>query len=160
SELSELCDILTVEIEHVNCEILSDLEARGVKVQPSPRTISVVQDKYAQKEHFKEHGVPMPRYMDTPTEAIVREAGTLFGYPLMLKAKRMAYDGKGNAVVKDESGVAEAFSMLGGKGLYAEAWAEFDKELAVMVIRGEDGELCTYPVVETVQVDNVCHTTL
>ncbi|CAM9732783.1 unnamed protein product, partial [Ectocarpus sp. 12 AP-2014] len=160
NELAELCDILTVEIEHVNCEFLSDLEARGVKVQPSPRTISVVQDKYAQKEHFKEHGVPMPRYMDTPTEASVREAGTLFGYPLMLKAKRMAYDGKGNAVVKDEGGVAEAFSMLGGKGLYAEAWAEFDKELAVMVIRGEDGELRTYPVVETVQVDNVCHTTL
>lgn len=44
----------------------------------------------------------MPRYMDTPTEASVREAGTLFGYPLMLKAKRMAYDGKGNAAVMDE----------------------------------------------------------
>lgn len=54
SELAELCDVLTVEIEHVNCEILSTLEGRGVRVQPSPRTISVVQDKYKQKEHFKE----------------------------------------------------------------------------------------------------------
>lgn len=45
---------MTVEIEHVNCEILSSLEARGLRVQPSPRTISVIQDKYAQKEHFKE----------------------------------------------------------------------------------------------------------
>lgn len=53
SELAELCDVLTVEIEHVNCEFLSSLEARGVRVQPSPKTISVVQDKYAQKEHFK-----------------------------------------------------------------------------------------------------------
>lgn len=44
----------------------------------------------------------MPRYMDTPTEASVREAGVAFGYPLMLKAKRMAYDGKGNAPVMDE----------------------------------------------------------
>lgn len=58
SELAELCDILTVEIEHVNCEILSSLETRGVKVQPSPRTISVVQDKYAQKEHFEEVSDP------------------------------------------------------------------------------------------------------
>ncbi|CAN0496252.1 unnamed protein product, partial [Hapterophycus canaliculatus] len=75
----------------------------------------------------------MPRYMDTPTEASVREAGTQFGYPLMLKAKRMAYDGKGNAPVMNEGGVAEAFSKLGGKDLYVEAWAEFEKELAVMV---------------------------
>lgn len=51
---------------------------------------------------YCKHGVPMPRYMDTPTEAAVREAGIAFGYPLMLKAKRMAYDGKGNAPVTDE----------------------------------------------------------
>lgn len=45
--------MLTVEIEHVNCEFLSSLEARGVRVQPSPKTVSVVQDKYAQKQHFE-----------------------------------------------------------------------------------------------------------
>lgn len=44
----------------------------------------------------------MPRYMETPTEASVRQAGTAFGYPLMLKAKRMAYDGKGNAAIMNE----------------------------------------------------------
>lgn len=49
----------------------------------------------------------MPQYMDTPTEASVREAGTKFGYPLMLKAKRMAYDGKGNAPVMDEVSAVE-----------------------------------------------------
>lgn len=54
SELEELCDVLTVEIEHVNCDILASLEDRGVRVQPSSRTISVVQDKYAQKCHFKQ----------------------------------------------------------------------------------------------------------
>ncbi|CBJ28653.1 conserved unknown protein [Ectocarpus siliculosus] len=135
------------------------LHAAG-KPEPEPLGDKKTFARGGSTETAHKHGVPMPRYMDTPTEASVREAGTLFGYPLMLKAKRMAYDGKGNAVVKDEGGVAEAFSMLGGKGLYAEAWAEFDKELAVMVIRGEDGELRTYPIVETVQVDNVCHTTL
>ncbi|CAM9972502.1 unnamed protein product, partial [Sphacelaria rigidula] len=133
-ELATLCDVLTVEIEHVNCDILADLDAKGVvKVQPSPKTIAVIQDKHAQKEHFKEHGVPMPRYVDTPTVSSVQEAGVKFGYPLMLKAKRMAYDGKGNAAVMDESGVEAAFSKLGGQDLYVEEWADFDKELAVMV---------------------------
>ena len=63
----------------------------------------------------------MPRYADTPTEAAVRKAGTVFGYPLMLKAKRMAYDGKGNAAVRDEvlrcsslvfSAVQELFALV------------------------------------------------
>lgn len=49
-----------------------------------------------------QHDVPMPRYMETPTEASVVQAGNVFGYPLMLKAKRMAYDGKGNAAIMDE----------------------------------------------------------
>lgn len=31
--------------------------------------------------------------------------------------------------------MTEAFSKLGGENLYAEAWAEFEKELAVMVRR-------------------------
>lgn len=53
SELAQLCDVLTIEIEHVNCGILSALDGPGKNVQPSPETISVVQDKHAQKNHFK-----------------------------------------------------------------------------------------------------------
>ena len=58
-----------------------------------------------------------------------------FGYPLMLKAKKLAYDGKGNAVAKTEHDVEEAFTKLGGTDIYAEKWAPFTKELAVMVVR-------------------------
>ncbi|CAN0222162.1 unnamed protein product, partial [Discosporangium mesarthrocarpum] len=158
-ELTDLCDVLTVEIEHVDCTVLASLEKRGVDVQPSSKTISTIQDKFAQKEHFKQHGVRMPRYMDTPTVVSVREAGKVFGYPLMLKAKRMAYDGRGNAAVHSESEVEGAFAKLGGGGLYVEEWVDFKKELAIMVVRGKDGKVSCYPVVDTVQRDNICHTT-
>ncbi|CAM9883017.1 unnamed protein product, partial [Choristocarpus tenellus] len=106
-----------------------------------------------------QHGVRMPQYMDTPTVASVREAGRVFGYPLMLKAKRMAYDGRGNSPVMAEKDIEAAFDGLGGEGLYVEEWVDFEKELAIMVVRGREGEVSCYPVVDTVQKDNVCHTT-
>ena len=52
SELAALCDVLTMEIEHVNAEMLQKLEARGVQVEPSSRTILTIQDKYVQKQHM------------------------------------------------------------------------------------------------------------
>jgi phosphoribosylaminoimidazole carboxylase len=64
-------------------------------------------------------------------------AGDQFGYPYMLKTKRLAYDGRGNAVVSSADDLVQAVSALGGykQGLYAEKWAPFVKELAVMVAR-------------------------
>ena len=70
----------------------------------------------------------------------------------MIKSRRMAYDGKGNAVAKTAEDVAEAVEKLGGfdKGLYCERWVPFARELAVMVIRSKSGETKAYPVTETV----------
>lgn len=101
--------------------------------------------------------------MDTPNLEDARAAGEKFGYPFMLKAKRMAYDGKGNAVVATAGDLEAAFASLGGdkaNELYAEQWVSFSKELAIMVARSVTGEVVPYPVVETEQRDNVCHTVL
>jgi phosphoribosylaminoimidazole carboxylase len=131
-ELASQCDVITVEIEHVDCDSLEKLEKEGKYVQPSSSTIRLIQDKYLQKVHLRKHGIDTPDFVDCPTLEAVRKAGGEFGYPLMLKARKGAYDGRGNAVVKDEAGAEEAFKLLGGKELYAERWAPFDKELAVI----------------------------
>eukprot|EP00669_Euglena_mutabilis_P002629 TRINITY_DN13301_c0_g1_i1.p1 TRINITY_DN13301_c0_g1~~TRINITY_DN13301_c0_g1_i1.p1 ORF type:complete len:414 (+),score=89.36 TRINITY_DN13301_c0_g1_i1:455-1696(+) len=75
----------------------------------------------------------------------------------MLKNRRLAYDGRGNAVAKTAEDVEGAFQRLGGTDVYAERWAPFVKELAVMVARSPDGTVLAYPVVESVQRDNICH---
>ena len=75
-----------------------------------------------------------------------------FGYPYMLKKKKLAYDGRGNAAVKSEEDVESAFAKLGGTELYAEQWVPFVKELAIMVALTKDGAV-SYPVVETIQQD-------
>jgi phosphoribosylaminoimidazole carboxylase len=119
-----------------------------------------VQDKYIQKMHFKQHGVALPEFMKIDSEEDAEEAGKVFGYPLMLKSRRDAYDGRGNAVAQSSEALPLAISSLGGieRGLYAEKWAPFVKELAVMVARGRNGCIRSFPVVETTHLSNICNT--
>ncbi len=159
-ELASKCDVVTMEIEHVNCDALELLESEGVKVQPASKTLRTVQDKYEQKIHMAKADVPMGAFVDAPTVDAVREAGANWGYPLMLKAKRLAYDGRGNAVVKSANHISTAFNLLGGSDLYVEKWVPFRKEIAIMVVRSSSGELATYPLVDTYQKDSICHTTI
>jgi len=158
AELAQSCDVVTVEIEHVDADALEALEQQGVRVQPSARTIRLIQDKFAQKEHFDALGIPLAPFMDVPDEQAAYQAGEQLGYPFILKAKKLAYDGRGNAVVRTKEDIPEAVKALGGRALYAEGWIPFTKELAVMIGRGLDGSVIAYPVVETVQKDNICHT--
>eukprot|EP01031_Cornospumella_fuschlensis_P040675 gene40675-49591_t len=155
-ELASISDIITVEIEHVNTDILEQLEDAGHVVRPNARTIRLIQDKYAQKMHLAEHDIPVPDFMATSDVQEAREAGLRFGYPFVLKNRRLAYDGRGNCVVNSEEDLKAAFDKLGSNEIYAEKWAPFVKELAVMVVRTKDQTLC-YPVVETVQQNSVCH---
>lgn len=64
------------------------------------------------------------------------------------------------AILIQQDGVAAAVASLGGRALYAEKWVSFVRELAVMVARNVRGEVSVYPVVETVQTDNICHCVL
>ncbi|GLC43896.1 hypothetical protein PLESTB_000920700 [Pleodorina starrii] len=159
---SQGVDVLTMEIEHINTDALMQAAADvQVDIEPSPATIRVIQDKFAQKQHFEAHGVPLPQFRNIKCRGCMEATGKAFGYPFMLKAKRLAYDGRGNYVVRSESELDAAAAALGGyeAGLYAERFAPFVKELAVMVVRSRDGKVVSYPVVETIHKDNICHVT-
>ncbi|KAL4580610.1 hypothetical protein LXL04_016810 [Taraxacum kok-saghyz] len=158
-EFAKRCDILTVEIEHVDADTLEKLEKQGVDCQPKASTIRIIQDKFLQKVHFSRHGIPLPKFMQIDDEESAKKAGLEFGYPLMVKSRRLAYDGRGNAVAKSEQELTSAINALGGfgHGLYVEQWAPFVKELAVIVARGRDNSILCYPVVETVHRENICH---
>ncbi|XP_024025146.1 phosphoribosylaminoimidazole carboxylase, chloroplastic isoform X2 [Morus notabilis] len=158
-EFAKSCGVLTVETEHVDVATLEKLEQQGVDCEPKASTIRIIQDKHLQKVHFSRHGIPLPEFMQIDGLEGAKRAGQLFGYPLMIKTKRLAYDGRGNAVAKSEDELSTAVAALGGfeRGLYVEKWAPFVKELAVIVARGRDGSLLCYPVVETIHRENICH---
>ncbi|CAO3647710.1 unnamed protein product [Mucor fragilis] len=158
TELASQVDVLTVEIEHVNADVLAKIEQEGrVRVCPSAFTVKTIQDKYNQKKYLESHGIPVAEYREIKDADAVKQVAKEFGYPLMLKSKTMAYDGKGNYVVKTEADVEKAVAALSKTPLYAEKWAPFVKELAVMVVRRANGEIRSYPVVETIHKNSICH---
>jgi phosphoribosylaminoimidazole carboxylase len=155
-------DVLTVEIEHIDADAMDDVaKASNVDIQPMPSTLRTIQDKYRQKQHFKKAGVPLGEFREIKCAKCASAAGNAWGYPYMLKSKTLAYDGRGNAVVESPEGIEAAVAALGGyeKGLYAEKWVPFVCELAVMVVRARDGSVSSFPVVQTIHKNNICHTT-
>ena len=176
-ELAAKCDVLTVEIEHVNTEVLEEIATKGVRsasggmkkvpVHPSWQTLRLVQDKFLQKQHFEERGIPiaaqMPLRGGEDLADSLREAYEKFAFPFMVKARKGSYDGRGNFKVKGPEDFEPVVKALGSLSLYAEKWVPFVMELAVMVVRTEDEEgnctgIYSYPVVETVHEDDVCKT--
>ncbi|WCJ24598.1 phosphoribosylaminoimidazole carboxylase putative / AIR carboxylase putative [Euphorbia peplus] len=107
-EFTKRCGILTVEIEHVDVATLEKLEHQGVDCQPKASTVRIIQDKYLQKVHFSRHGIPLPEFLQIDDLESAKRAGGLFGYPLMIKSRRLAYDGRGNAVAKSEKELSAA----------------------------------------------------
>jgi phosphoribosylaminoimidazole carboxylase len=160
TKLAQKCDILTAEIEHIDTAILETLESQNiVVVQPSPLTIRTIQDKYLQKQHLQKHSIPTPesyplQFNDLASVVSIAEK---VGYPLMIKSRTLAYDGRGNFVVNTSADIDNALKTLGSKPLYIERWASFTKELAVMVVRSAKGLVRSYPTVETVHENNICH---
>jgi phosphoribosylaminoimidazole carboxylase len=155
-ELAAKVDVLTVEIEHIHVDVLEEV---GVEVHPAPSTIRTIQDKFKQKVHLQSHALPVAPFLEIvePSVQGLKEAAARLGLPLMLKSRTLAYDGRGNFVLRDLSHVQDALEFLDGRPLYAEEWVPFVKEIAVMVVRTAAGLTFSYPVVETVHKDNICH---
>jgi 5-(carboxyamino)imidazole ribonucleotide synthase len=116
-----------------------------------------VQDKLLQKQALDRAELPVPRFRAIDDPADLLAAGAALGWPLMLKARRDGYDGRGNALVHDGSEVQSACVGLGwpDRTLFVEAFVQFERELAVLVVRDRDGQLAEYPVVETHQDPNL-----
>ena len=160
-ELAKACDLLTVEIEHVNADVLEAVEKEGLcEVQPSPRTIRLIQDKYLQKRYLAEKGIPVAAFAvlpENPSEMDVRDLAGKLGLPMMLKARTLAYDGRGNSPLRsiEAKDVAASLQHLGDRPLYAESWAPYVKEVAVMVVRNKEGKVRSYDAVETIHRESI-----
>jgi 5-(carboxyamino)imidazole ribonucleotide synthase len=158
--LASQVDVVTLENEFVEAGSLRTLEEAGYPLYPTARSIALVQDKWVQKQTLAAAGLPVPSFARVASVAEVEQAGSEWGWPLLLKARRNAYDGKGNATVRSAAEAAGAWQKLGGdrgRELYVEQFCDFTAELAVIVTRGRDGASACYPVVETVQRDHICH---
>src|SRR5476651_405029 len=135
-------DLLTIEIEKVNVDALEQLEKEGVLVYPQPRIIRLIQDKGLQKQFFKENNIPTADFQLILSLEQLKQSHIPF--PYIQKLRRDGYDGRGVYKVIDESYLKNAFT----EPSLIERWIDFEKEIAVIVARNENGGVKTFPLVE------------
>ena len=161
ARLGTLAGVVTLENEFVDAAALAAVEAAGTPVRPDSTTIALVQDKALQKALLREHGLPVPRFEVARAASDLDALGRDLGWPLMLKSRKLGYDGYGNATCATPAEAAAAFERLDrGDGVLVEEFVPFERELAVIVARRAGGEALPYPITETRQRDHVCHEVL
>lgn len=161
ARLGAACNVVTLENEFVDATALAAVEAAGTPVRPGAAALAIVQDKALQKDLLRAKQLPVPRFVVAEHPGELAAIGRDLGWPLLLKARTLGYDGYGNATCADVDAATEAFGRLDrGEGVLVEEFVAFKRELAVMIARRPGGEVVSYPVAETRQADHVCHEVL
>lgn len=139
-------NVLTFEIELVNIEALEKLEAEGLKIYPSPKTLKLIQNKGFQKDFYVKNNIPTAPHQRFNTLSDLKEAVAMhtLAFPFVWKIAEFGYDGNGVKIIRCLSD----FSGLPQVECIAETMVPFKNELAVIVARNASGEIKTYPVVE------------
>jgi 5-(carboxyamino)imidazole ribonucleotide synthase len=160
-EFSHACDAVTLENEFIDFHRLEFIEALGKPVLPSSGVIARIQDKFIQKETLAQYGIPVPLFLPVTPQSTWKQLAEHLGSPIVMKSRKMGYDGYGNAVVRSQKSFNDATQKLSARHaqLMAEEFIDFRMELAVMVVRTKKQTLA-YPVVQTIQKDHICSTVI
>ncbi|WP_112255824.1 5-(carboxyamino)imidazole ribonucleotide synthase [Kocuria flava] len=153
-------DVLTFDHEHVPTEHLHALVREGVAVRPGPEALVHAQDKLAMRAAVDRLGLPNPHWAAVADVDELVAFGERTGWPVVLKTPRGGYDGKGVMVLSGPEAArgpepAAWFGRTQGP-LLAEERVPFTRELSALVARTPSGEVRSWPVVESIQVDGVC----
>ena len=151
-------DAVTFDHEHVPNGHLQKLIDAGVAVEPRPAALLYAQDKLEQRTKLGAIGAPVPEFAPIASAADARAFWERVDGAVCLKATRGGYDGHGVwfPASLDEFGELVAELLEKGTPLYAERKIAFDRELSAMVARNRSGEVCAWPVVESIQDGGVC----
>ena len=158
-ELAEKSDIITYEIESGDSEVLKSVE-KNAEINPSPDTLKIIQDKFLQKSFLLENNIPVPEFIQIENIEQVKEGLKKFGYPALLKARRDAYDGKGNYKINSENEIQKAFDYFKGQKLLLEKYVPFKMEVSIIASRNTKGQIKTYPLVENIHEENILRQTI
>ena len=154
--LAERCDAVTLDHEGTPPEHLERLARDGHRVAPGSAAARLGRDKAEARSVLAPHGIPTAPWTLASGARELLAFGDEVGWPLIVKRPSGGYDGRGVWVLDGPEQADDAFDGVDGP-LLVEARIAFTHELAVMVVRGDDGEAVTYPPFETVQVDGQCH---
>ena len=157
--LASHVDVVSFDIENVSVEILERLSDK-VPVWPAPDIVAIAQDRLAEKELFARLSIPTADFVAVNDRADLGRAATELGMPLVLKARRLGYDGRGQRIVAAAEELEAAWQAIGAVPAIAEAWVEFGCELSLIGVRSARNGPVFYPLSENVHSDGILLTTL
>lgn len=157
AQLMQRCDAITTEFENVPAPALITLGAHR-PVAPSASCVAVAQDRIQEKAHFVQCGpvsgvYPAP-YAAIETDALLAAAPADL-LPGILKTARLGYDGKGQIRVKDRAELEAAWEQLGKVPCVLEKLMPLQSECSVIVARGADGQVVSFPVQKNTHHDGI-----
>ncbi len=158
-ELAKKSDIITYEIESGNSDILKSVESEA-EINPSPETLKVIQDKFLQKTVLFENKIPTTEFIKIDSMGGLQQGIKKFGYPVLLKARRDAYDGRGNFKINSFKEVQKGIDYFKGQNLMLEKFVDFKMEVSVIAARNTKGQIKTYPLVENIHENNILRETI
>ena len=156
-KLAEQSDIITYEIESGNTDVLSKLKA---KIEPSPSTLGIIQDKFSQKTFLSENELPVSQFYEIISLDDLHEKINELGLPVLLKLRRDAYDGRGNFKITSSDEIEKAYQHFDRKSLMVEKFVNFKMEVSVIAARNTKGDIATYPLVENIHENNILKMTI
>ena len=152
--LAEKSDVITYEFEHINVALLQKLEEEGYYIYPSSNTLGIIQNKLRQKEKLEAEGIPVPRFFKVNSLEQLTDIFNQLDRKIVLKTCSGGYDGKGNAIIKDQAKLADAYNEFSGRELMVEEFVPYVKEVSIIVARN-DQEITFYPVAENNHQDSI-----
>ncbi|HCW88999.1 MAG TPA: 5-(carboxyamino)imidazole ribonucleotide synthase, partial [Marinobacter sp.] len=133
-------DRITYEFEHLPVDVAERM-AQEKPVHPCPRALQVCQNREAEKSLFGELGIPTPEWALADSPETLRQAAEQLGCPVIAKSVTEGYDGKGQAVLKAPEEAADAWASIGHPKVIVEKFVNFRREVSIIAVRAEDGDL-------------------
>lgn len=146
-ELARRVDVITFEFENIPVAAVESL-GNAKPIYPPPDALHFAQDRLYEKTLFTELGIPVANWRTVDSLEDLRAAVDELELPIVLKTRRLGYDGKGQFVIRNTGDIAEAWRVLGRVPLIAEQCIDFDCEVSVVAARSVSGEQVVYPLTE------------
>jgi 5-(carboxyamino)imidazole ribonucleotide synthase len=157
--LARNVDVVTFDIENVSVAALEALEPL-VAVRPGPGIVALAQDRLAEKQLFASLGIPTAPYVVIDSATALQSLAQHPGLPLVLKARRLGYDGRGQRVIHSAAELEPAWAALGRVPAIAEGWVEFGREVSLIGVRNGSGGTRFYPLTENRHRDGMLDTSI
>jgi len=148
------CDVLTFEFENIPAAALAAAES-AAPVRPGRKSLELTQDRLIEKRFIRDAGCATVDFGEVNSLIELEDAVKILGCPAILKTRRFGYDGKGQAVIRENTDLADAWASIGKQPAILEAFAPFQRELSVVAARSQNGEMAIYPLAENTHSDGI-----